>query len=127
MTQTGSGKTYSMFGPGVADSAVSRTSNDRGIIPRACVEILNAMVERERTLKIRSKLCVSYVEIFGDQIFDLLKGGAPCGQSKVAAQRYVLSGAAEQEVKDLRDIEEVLRTGDKQKRFAATAMNDRLV
>lgn len=116
-----------MFGPGVADSAVSRTSSDRGIIPRACVEILNAMVERERTHKIRSKLCVSYVEIFGDQIFDLLKGGAPCGQSKVAAQRYVLSGAAEQEVKDLRGIAEVLRIGDKQKRFAATAMNDRFV
>lgn len=110
-----------MFGPEDAESAA------RGIIPRACVEILSAMIQRERTLKISSKLCVSYVEIFGDQIFDLLKGGAPCGQSKVAAQRYVLSGAAEQEVANLHDIEDVLSIGDKQKRFAATAMNERFV
>ena len=50
-------------------------------------QVLAAMQSRQDTNNINSKLSVSYVEIFGDQIYDLLKGGAKCGHSKVAAQR----------------------------------------
>ena len=73
-----------MFGPGREASYLA--TRDRGIIPRACVEILTALGQRQCVNKIQSKLTVSYVEIFGDQIFDLLKSGAPCGQSKVAGK-----------------------------------------
>lgn len=97
----------------------------RGIIPRACEEILSALKERRETNNIHAVLKVSYVEIFGDQVSDLLQYGARCGQSKVAAQRYVLNGAAEHEIHELTDIFTVLRLGDAQKRRAATAMNDR--
>lgn len=39
------------------------------------------------------QVTASYVEVFGDEVTDLLRSGAKCGHSKVAAQRYVLSGA----------------------------------
>ena len=51
------------------------------------MQVLEAMQSRQDTNNINSELSVSYVEIFGDQIYDLLKGGAKCGHSKVAAQR----------------------------------------
>lgn len=47
------------------------------------------------------------------------------GQSKVSAQRYVLSGAAEQRVDSMEDIFMLLQKGDAQKLRAATKMNDR--
>lgn len=122
--QTGSGKTYSMFGRDEA-SILGRDKDGKGIIPRACEELLSAIETRQRASGIESELFVSYVEIFGDQVSDLLRQGARCGHSKVAAQRYVLNGAAEYRVQGLTDIQDVLRIGEAQKRRAATAMNER--
>ena len=48
-----------------------------------------------------------------------------CGHSKVAAQRFVLTGAAERSVENISELTEVLKVGDAQKRRAATAMNER--
>ena len=45
--------------------------------------------------------------------------------TQVAAQRYVLSGAAEKEVRTIDDIRALMREGERMKRKAATAMNDR--
>ncbi|RYH18097.1 hypothetical protein EON65_27620 [archaeon] len=64
--QTGSGKTYTMFGNEGVMGGGSR-GEDRGIIPRACEEILAAMRQREGD-GIDAVLKVSYVEIFGDQV-----------------------------------------------------------
>eukprot|EP01033_Poteriospumella_lacustris_P012067 gene12067-8622_t len=122
--QTGSGKTYSMFGKDEA-SAMGRDKDGKGIIPRACEELLQAVDHRQRYHGIDSELYVSYVEVFGDQVSDLLRQGQRCGHSKVAAQRYVLNGAAEYRVASMGDFEHVLRIGEQQKRRAATAMNDR--
>lgn len=55
----------------------------------------------------------------------MLRSGARCGQSKVAAQRYVLTGAVEQSVVSLAEIMHLLRVGEDQKRRAATMMNER--
>jgi kinesin family protein 5 len=122
--QTGSGKTFSMFGPD--DKAIyGNNITQRGIIPRTCAEILTAIEKRRNSFTIDSQMSVSYVEIFGDSIFDLLKNGEKCGHSKVSAQRYVLQGAAEQSIHDLNDISIALENGESQKRKAATAMNER--
>jgi len=119
--QTGSGKTYTMFGP---DGATSR---DRGVVPRACAEVLAAIEYRRENLKlpIQARLSMSYVEIYGNEVTDLLKDGAPCGHSKVAAQEHVLSGAANHEINGIEDVTKCLKTGDATKRRAATAMNER--
>ena len=118
--QTGSGKTHTMFGPppGVGGR------EHRGIVPRACEEVFDALRKRE-ALGIRSKASVSYVEVYGQEVSNLLKQGAAVGQSRVARQRYVLDGRAEETVFSMSDVERLLEVGDAQKRRAATSMNER--
>jgi len=116
--QTASGKTHTMFGGGVRPDDAKR-----GVVPRACHEILNAI--KDRSDSIDACLGISYVEIYGDHVTDLLQQGARCGHSKVASQRFVLSGAAEHPVHSLADVTKALDAGDATKRRAATAMNDR--
>ena len=105
----GSGKTFSMFGNVSVLNATRQEA--RGIVPRACEEIFAALERRRWLNGIESEVSVSYVEVFGDEVSDLLKRGARCGQSKVAAQQFVLSGAAERVIYSMQDVEEVLRTG----------------
>lgn len=122
--QTGSGKTFTMFGEGDERSSSKFVKEGHGIVYRACEDVLTA-VQSRKSLGIISEVAVSYVEVYGDTVTDLLKRGRRCGQSKVASQQYVLSGAAEQEVSSMGDISHLLSVGDEQKRRAATAMNDR--
>ena len=55
---------------------------------RACEEIFQASEERQK-LGIESKLSVSYVEVYGNEVTDLLKNGERVGHNKVSSQRYV--------------------------------------
>lgn len=106
----GSGKSYSMFGKDEL-SITGRNAEGKGLVPRACEEIFTAIDTRRRLDRIDAQVCVSYIEVFGDQVSDLLTYGARCGHSKVSSQRYVLSGAAEKTVHSMNDIESILRTG----------------
>ena len=123
--QTGSGKTHTMFGTDADDALGS--AETAGIVPRACEEILNAVRWRstEAGGGISWSLAASYVEVYGQDVFDLLAGGARVGQSRVASRRYVADGDTSVDVRTAEDIARVLKTGDAQKRRAATAMNDR--
>jgi hypothetical protein len=130
--QTASGKTYTMLGPEdvvhtTTNNYVNSLKNEKiGIIPRACMEVLSCVQDDNRTkMGIFSELSISYVEIYGNYVCDLLKGGKRVGHSKVASQRFVLSGAMETAVTDIADVYSALKTGDTQRRRAATAMNDR--
>jgi len=118
--QTASGKTFTMTGG--ADGCTP------GIVPRACTEVLTYLHDSlgmRAQLGIQATLSMSYIEIYGDMVCDLLKGGERVGHSKVASQSFVLSGAMETSVQCLDDVYTALKTGDAQKRRAATAMNDR--
>lgn len=135
-------------------SSLSSTNNDNdrinhsipeswGIIPRACYEIFHAIECRKPTLpssfsqasflssrdkmkiSIHTDVAISYIEIYGDTVTDLLRNGQSCGQSKVSAQRYVLDGSSEMKVHTLRETMSFLNEGEKCKRKAATAMNDK--
>ena len=117
--QTGSGKTHTMFGE------LDQKSESRGLVPRACEEIFAAAADRKRGLGVTSEMAVSYVEIFGDEMTDLLRGGAPVGNSRVAGHGYILDGSTEIRVADMEDVRRALEDGDAQKRRAATAMNAR--
>ena len=122
--QTGSGKSYTMFGPD-ADAIFGTDLLQRGIIPRTCQEVLEGMVNRKKHCRIEGNLAVSYVEVYGDTVSDLLKTGARVGHNKASSQRFVLSGAAEKSVNSMADVSNALELGESQKRRAATAMNDR--
>ena len=123
--QTGSGKTYTCFGPpGSWSSSTSSVRKNRGLVIRVCEEVFEA-VEKRKASGISSQLYVSYVEVYGNEVTDLLRKGTPVGHNKVSAQRYVMQGQAKQPVGAISDIDEALERGEAQKRRAATAMNDR--
>jgi len=134
--QTGSGKTHAMFGPPAPAAEggekslglnAKKVAETWGIVPRACSQLFGALDHRRKSLNIEidASVSMSYVEVFGDKVVDLLRGGAKCGQSRVAAQRFVLDGSAEVPVQSLDDAFRLLNAGEAQKRKAATAMNDR--
>jgi kinesin family protein 5 len=137
--QTGSGKTHTMFGPAdsirseavAAAAAAAATptpdrarSSARGIVPRASEEMLAAVAAR-RARGFACAVTLSYVEIFGQEVSDLLRGGAPIGHNKVSAQRFVVEGEAAVPIRCDADVAKWLAVGDAQKRRAATAMNAR--
>jgi kinesin family protein 5 len=68
---------------------------------------------------------MSYVEVFGNTITDLLHGGAEVGSWHGVAARAVLRGDAAVPVDDVGTAEKMLREADGAKRKAATAMNER--
>ena len=117
--QTGSGKTYTMFGEGGVESSTA------GIVPKAALEILTAMGDREANYDIDAELFLSYIEVFGDEVCDLLNDGELVAQNRSAAQRWVMDGHARHSVAGITDLEDLLAEGDKQKRRAATFMNER--
>jgi kinesin family protein 5 len=137
--QTGSGKTFTMFSPppsrGPLGVAIPPPHGLRGIVPRACQDILET-VKSWRSRGCSANLGVSYVEIFGSEVSDLLQHGRVVGQglegrySAVRAtdrvgHRYVLDGNTECKVESWEEVSEVLRVGEEAKRSAATAMNER--
>ena len=122
--QTGSGKSFTMFG---SSESYGSCSSFSGIVPRACSEIMSAVRYRRESmnLNIECTVSVSFIEIYGNDILDLLKHGKRCGQSKVSAQRCVLEGNAEVTVDCIGDVMRLLSQGESAKRKAATAMNSR--
>lgn len=124
--QTGSGKTYTMFGQHThAYTFREGLSNDCGILPRACCEIFEAIKYRTDHLKLNltSEVYISYVEIYGNKVSDLLKAGALCGKNSASSQRHVYDGSSEVPVHSLEEVFRLLKLGEEQKRKAATAMN----
>ena len=95
-----------------------------GIVPRACSDVLQALQVR-RARGVMATLRISYVEIYGENVTDLLNENATVGQWQGVAHRAVFGGAVGIEVKDAQHLQELLLRGDSAKRRAATAMNQR--
>jgi len=128
--QTGSGKTHTLFGPHRAsDDSGSRQalqSNLEGLVPRVADEVI-AGVEARRASGFEVSLGASYVEVFGNDVSNLL--GGPIGANRAANQRmghrYVLEGQCEEPVPDREAFASILERGEGNKRQASTAMNER--
>eukprot|EP00668_Euglena_longa_P019852 GGOE01024666.1.p1 GENE.GGOE01024666.1~~GGOE01024666.1.p1 ORF type:complete len:627 (-),score=113.62 GGOE01024666.1:557-2338(-) len=120
--QTGAGKTHSVMG----------YRGDEGLLPRYCRSILaysQVCLEKEATLTIR--LSMSFVELYNEQIRDLLEKKKP-GQ-KVLTELQLREGANKKifienvsihTVLSYQRIEELLEFGNSQRTVAATKMND---
>ena len=72
--QTGSGKTHTMFG----------SNGDVGIIPRSILQILEA-VEEQKENNWEYALEASFLEIYQEQIFDLL-----CNESEREGKKHTI-------------------------------------
>ena len=72
--QTGCGKTHTMMGPASALEQGSANEHDRGIIPRAVRHIFGYIDAADKAIKFLVRC--SYLEIYNENILDLLCGRA---------------------------------------------------
>jgi len=125
--QTGSGKTHTMFGPPSAKLTFTNNTSEWGIIPRACADVFEAIEFRKKHLEVEidHELTISYIEVDGDNISNLLRGREPCGPSRAASHAYVLDQSTQEKVETLDQLLGFLGEGEKHKMYASTAMNQR--
>lgn len=120
--QTGSGKTYTMFGPDGAEGVT------RGLAFRISEAVLAALPQRSAA-GLTVSLGLSYVEVFGSDILDLLAKHSDSGNfaplPQRLAQRMLLDGQLEVPIKAECDLAAALELGESRKRRARTAMNAR--
>jgi len=126
--QTGSGKTYTMFGPESAESLSCDDEASRGIAVRIADAVLAAVAERREALGLEVSLSLSYVEVFGNEIVDLLDhaiAGETRARNARVGPRLVLDGELAVPVRNRNDLAELLVRGGARKRRASTLMNER--
>ena len=117
------------------DEAMSQQTlrNTAGMVPRCAVQLLRAIASRRRRWKstYRANLWITYVQVFGDEVTDLLRapGSAQEGEDPVIwrhmAARIIGQGDLRVAVEDPKSLEGLLRRAEAAKRRAATAMNER--
>eukprot|EP01137_Pigoraptor_chileana_P034343 Opistho-2@26750 len=121
--QTGSGKTFTMLGP-QDDHNIPREL--RGVIPRTFEHVFS-LISREVQMKGNKKeyLCkCSFLEIYNEQIFDLLDPTSNCLHLREDIKRGVfVEGQMERNVTSAAEAYEVLMAGSRNRRVASTSMN----
>ncbi|XP_033625827.1 kinesin-like protein KIF15 [Asterias rubens] len=122
--QTGSGKTFTMIGP--SEDTDTFHHELRGVIPRSFEYLFN-LVNREREKqgeRFESMCRVSFLEIYNEQIFDLLDPASTGLHLRENFKRGVfVDGLIEKVVTTPSDAYEVLSSGWLNRRVASTSMN----
>ncbi|KAI5074408.1 hypothetical protein GOP47_0010892 [Adiantum capillus-veneris] len=123
--QTGSGKTFTMLGD--LEGAQHRPSINRGMTSRVFEYLFARILEEEgkRTSEQLKFLCkCSFLEIYNEQILDLLEPSTANLQLREDARRGVyVENLAEIEVKSVQDVITLLLQGAANRKVAATNMN----
>lgn len=92
--QTGSGKTFSMFGPDDhAAVQLQHVMSDAGIAPRALAEVARE-VEKRRRRGMGIDMRLAYIEVYGNEVTDLLRGGQSVGAWHGVAARALAEDSA---------------------------------
>ncbi|CAM4626221.1 unnamed protein product [Caretta caretta] len=118
--QTGSGKTYSMGGTYTADQEHEPTV---GVIPRV-IKLL--FQEKEQRLEWEFTLKVSYLEIYNEDILDLLSPSRERSQISIREdpkEGIKIVGLTERDVACAQDTVLCLEQGNNSRTVASTAMN----
>ena len=116
--QTGSGKTYTMFGPMEEEKSkfyLYKIKEEGGVVMRACEQLLQA---RESLRDVTLHLSMEYCQIYQNKIACLLSGN----MVRLRHGKY-LEGAKSVQLTSIDQVLEILREGEKRKRYASTAMN----
>jgi centromeric protein E len=119
--QTSSGKTFTMLGGGLRQPEV------HGIIQMAGKDIFSQIAANPYRVFL---LRVSFIEIYNEEVRDLLISGAAQGSGAVLAIREdprhgVFVNANETFVTDLETLISVMYAGEKNRAVGSTAMNER--
>ncbi|KAK1626202.1 hypothetical protein QYE76_000517 [Lolium multiflorum] len=122
--QTGSGKTYTMLGE-ISDLEV-RPSSERGMTPRI-FEFLFARIRAEeesrRDEKLKYNCKCSFLEIYNEQITDLLDPSSTNLPLREDINGVYVENLTELEVGCVSDIIKLLMQGSMNRKVAATNMN----
>ena len=125
-----SGKTYSMLGPGFDGSNVSVANEavlaDPGLIPRVMQSLFAKGVEIESENKGSFTFRASYIEIYLEQVKDLLNPNTANENSSLDIRSDKENGlqlpdATEVPLYNLLDVFDLLRRGAKHRKVAATS------
>lgn len=114
--QTGSGKTFTMSGP----------PDDFGVNTRALEDLFARIAERKN--EVRDMISVSLLEVYNEEIRDLLVDARASGSAKLEVKQgefgnYV-PGLTSIPVKNLAEVIDVLAQGDRNRSQTATNMNE---
>ncbi|XP_059870934.1 kinesin-like protein KIF27 isoform X2 [Delphinus delphis] len=118
--QTGSGKTYTIGGGHVA----SVVEGQKGIIPRAIQEIFQNISEN---LSIDSKIKVSYIEVYKEDLRDLLELETAMKDLHIREDEKgntVIVGAKECQVETADEVMSLLEMGNAARHTDTTQMNE---
>jgi hypothetical protein len=113
--QTGSGKTYTMIGPDDGQIGIG----DAGLIPRACAYLL----QRASESSVRYTIRTSFLEIYNEQVFDLLNPGPTLSIRWGAGQGFFVVGLLWAQCDTLEDLLAVVAEGVANRRVASHEMN----
>ncbi|WVZ77217.1 hypothetical protein U9M48_025107 [Paspalum notatum var. saurae] len=113
--QTGSGKTYTMMGPENA------TDKEWGVNYRALNDLFNIAHDRQDAIKY--ELGVQMVEIYNEQIRDLLGSGGI--QNTAQPNGLAVPDATMCPVNSTSHVIELMQTGHNNRSMSATALNER--
>ncbi|KAG0606203.1 hypothetical protein M758_9G122000 [Ceratodon purpureus] len=123
--QTGSGKTHTMLGD-ISDLH-NQPSNNRGMTPRVFESLFTKIKMAEELQKqenLRFKCRCSFLEIYNEQIVDLLEPSSFNLQMREDANKGVyVEGLLEVEVQNVQDVIHLLLLGAANRKVAATNMN----
>ena len=116
--QTSCGKTFTMEG-------IQTPSAQRGIIPRCCEHILNGTRQRSSENQAKYLLRVSYLEIYKEEIRDLLvRDSRYKPEIKEHPDKGIyVKGLSNITVDSYTDMQEILETGGKNRSVGATLLN----
>ncbi|KAF7629873.1 Kinesin-like protein [Meloidogyne graminicola] len=122
--QTGSGKTYTMEGSLGEYTTSLNIDPTAGIIPRALFQIFSELGTDDIDYNIR----VSYVELYNEQIFDLLSQSETSQLESLRIfddkiKGVFIAGVEEVIVSSHKEIYELLRRGAEKRRTASTLLN----
>ncbi|XP_077983161.1 kinesin-like protein KIF15 [Glandiceps talaboti] len=124
--QTGSGKTFTMIGPSENDDCDNFQHELRGVIPRSFEYLFN-LIGREQEIhgdKVEFLCKCSFLEIYNEQIYDLLDTASPGLHLREDIRKGVfVDGLIEQTVSSATDAYKVLSAGWINRRVASTSMN----
>ncbi|KAL3989461.1 Kinesin motor domain family protein [Acanthocheilonema viteae] len=126
--QTSTGKTFTMEGEQINSSYEHAWNEDSavGIVPRALQHIFTELENQDAE---EFSVRVSYVELYNEELYDLL-GNAELGHARlrlfedsVRKGSVIVSGLEEVPVSDRLEVRELLKRGAEKRRTAATQMN----
>lgn len=128
--QTGTGKTYTMEGPGFQlagkDTADTGTDEDlSGIVPRLIQNIFDR-VEQLTADGLKAEVFASFVEVYKEKLHDCLDGGSETPKIAMPTRRNRLphlSGHKVVQVTECAELLQLYRTGVKERVVYATNAN----